>query len=180
MEKTLPKVTKMYKTPNWIGLSLYEMTATQIRNIRERILEAWQMDLTEEQVMQHAKVTHEQYDLIMKKFPEFAEMKREVCDSVGRKARMNIARSVDRGDVGTSKWYLEKTDPKFSSKTRNETTIKVSVEEREERILKKLEQYGAVDFTVVEEDGETKAVDEGEHPGLQALQEDHDKQEENT
>ena len=168
----------MYKTPTWIGKELWEMTPVQIRNVRERILEAWEMDLRDDQVIAHAKITRDQLDVILKKFPEFAAMKKEVSDTLNRKARTNVANSIDRGDITTSKWYLEKTDPQFSPKTRNETIVRVSVEEREEKIREMMEKYATADFTVIEEDEETETVDEGEHPGLPALQEDHERPEE--
>lgn len=177
MKKKLPRVTTKYRTPNWEGMDLWDMSPTQIKNCRERILEAWQLALPELMVLEHAKITQETYDSMLYHFPEFADMRMQAYSVPNMKARLNIMKDIEKGNVATSKWYLEKTDPEFSKKNVNETTVKVSVEEREERLLKSLENYGTVDFTVIEEDGKSEPVDDGEDTRLLALQEDNDKRE---
>lgn len=174
MGKTLPKLTKHYWTVTWKGLSLQEMSERQIKSIRQRILEAWDMAFPDEMVLRHACITKEQYDVILEKFPEFAAMRETLYVTPRMKARKNILDDIDKGNVSTSKWLLERTDPEFSKKGES-TVINVSVREREEAILKEMRKFGTADFTVVEEDGEPSPLDEGEDTGLQALQEDNDK-----
>lgn len=173
MGKRLPKVTKNMTAPTWKGRSLFELKPSEIDMIRQKILKAWEMAMPDTMVLRYANISQEQYDLLLERFPEFAEMREPLYTTPRMNARMNVIRDIEKGNVNTSKWLLERTDPEFSKKG-DGAVINVSVREREEELLKEIRKFGTADFTVVEENGESASVDEGEDTRLEALQEDSD------
>ena len=152
MSKELPVVAKKKRSVTWRGKELYDMDPAEIRAIRSRILEMWEMAMPDLMVITHACITERQYQDLLTHFPEFAAMREKAYTIPNIKARMNIIKDIDKGSVPSSKWYLEKTDPEFSKKSVNQTNIKVSVAEKEKKLLESMEQYGTADFTVIEEE----------------------------
>lgn len=128
------------------------MTPKEIRGIHQKILEMWEMAMPDLMVIAHAGITEEQYLHILQHFPEFAAMREKAYTLPKMKARLNVIRDIEKGNVSTSKWYLEKTDPEFSKKSVTETNVKISVAEKEKQLLAKMENYGTADFTVIEEE----------------------------
>lgn len=59
--------------------------------------------------------------------PEFAERKELLKDQPKIKAKMNIAESIEKGDIDDSKWYLErKAKDEFSTKQEIAGDINIS------------------------------------------------------
>lgn len=162
MKKNLPVATEAMPKVTWLGKELYDMTPTEIRGVQKRILKMWEMAMPDLMVVEYAKITEAQYKHILDHFPEFADMRAKAYTIPNIKARMNIMKDLDKGNVSTSKWYLEKTDPQFSKKSIRETNVTVSVSEREKQLLENMQQYGTADFTVIEEEREPPALGAGQ------------------
>lgn len=96
-------------------------------------------------------------------------------ETVNSMARKNIHRSIKKGSIETSKWFLERTDPEFSKKDNGVPSMQVniiSVADREKELKKFMERFtdaGVID-TVVTEEREVCPVGEGEDTA--PLQED--------
>lgn len=55
-------------------------------------------------------------------FSTVQEAYQEECNRVTDKARGNVKRAIDRGDLQTSKWWLQVKDPEFTPTSKHEHT----------------------------------------------------------
>ena len=72
--------------------------------------------LTDNQACLFADIAPSTLYLYIEKNPEFSERKELLKQNVKIKAKMNIAESIESGNLYDSKWYLEKTDKEFANK----------------------------------------------------------------
>ena len=63
------------------------------------------------------------------KHPEFIEYKKALKEDLRFRARINISKDVDSGNVDTSKYVLDRTDPDFKPKNKFEVEGMLSKEE---------------------------------------------------
>lgn len=147
----------------------------QNKEIIMSLVDSWKFGLTNSQAASDAGIPFSTLQYWMDQYPQLKEL-REMCyETVNSMARKNIHRSIKKGSIETSKWFLERTDPEFSKKDNMAPTMQVniiSVADREKELKKFMERFtdaGVID-TVVTEEREVCPVGEGED--TTALQED--------
>ena len=72
-------------------------------------------------------------------FATVAEAYHEECNRITDKARGNVKRAIDRGDLQTSKWWLQVKDPDFTPSQRIEHSGKV---EQRVTMVEVVKDYG--------------------------------------
>ena len=53
-------------------------------------------------------------------YPTITDAYDEECNRITDKARGNVKRAIDRGDLQTSKWWLQVKDPEFTPRQQHE------------------------------------------------------------
>lgn len=83
---------------------------------------------SDEEACMYAEIgTSTLYDYC-KAHPEFSERKEQLKQRPKMRAKINVVKAMDGGDLDTSKWYLErKAKDEFSAKLNTEITGDVSV-----------------------------------------------------
>ena len=144
------------------------------KEILATLIHAWEIGLTN---IQAAKMIGVPPTSLLEWFNTHPQLKelRDMCyEETNKLARENVHKSIKKGSIETSKWFLERTDPEFSKKD-NVAPVQVniiSVADREKELKKFMERFtdaGVID-TVVTEEREVCPVGEGED--TTALQED--------
>lgn len=115
---------------------------------RNKLREAWKWGLTDKQAASHASMTYSQLQRYLAEDEELDTWRKSYKDRQAIRnqitARKNIASELSKGDVRTSRWYLEKTSEEFQTKSQVQVggTIDVAVEDKEQALKKFMEQFG--------------------------------------
>lgn len=86
-----------------------------------------------------AGISEADYEKLARINPEIRELAENADSVLGVKASINIKEAIEEKDLRTSRWYKEKTDPKFSNKVQVDGAVVVSAEDREKAIEEMLE-----------------------------------------
>lgn len=73
--------------------------------------------LTDAQACLLAEIAPSTLYLYCKENPEYSERKESLKESPKIKAKINIAESIEGGNLYDSRWYLERTDKEFNPKS---------------------------------------------------------------
>lgn len=134
---------------------LLDLSPKEIKKIKERLVEALSAGVSIKSSCTYAQITEEEYEVFVRMNPEIADL-HERCESMlGTQAIINVANDIKKGNVRTSKWFLDRTDERFNPKSKvsmDGTPVLVPVEQKEEEISKLLERFGAPEG--FNEDGE--------------------------
>ena len=144
----------------------------QSKDVIFKLVDLWKMGLSNSQAAAEVGVTSALISYWANNYPEFKELRDMCYAETNALARKNIHKSIKKGSVETSKWFLERTDPEFSKKDQNapvQVNI-ISVADRENELKKFMERFtdaGVID-TVITEERDVCPVGEGEDtPPLQ-------------
>lgn len=112
-------------------------------SVLQKLKESFLMGLTDSLACLHAGIAEATLYDYCKTNKEFAEKKEAWKRNPGYKARKNIMRDIEIGDVNTSKWYLErKCKDEFSLRTEQTGKNGGPIQERIKYIEKKeIEEY---------------------------------------
>lgn len=77
----------------------------------------------------------------LRDFPEFAERLESAKQMTTIKARTNVHDSIAEGDLSTSKWYLERKAPDYSTKADIAVSQDISIEDREEALEELMQAF---------------------------------------
>lgn len=145
MKKHYPRIT-------WSRTPILKMTAEQIAYAKERLRDAWLAELPEQEVYTFTGLSKEDIDFIKERDPAFAELERECYGILNIQSRLNIADNIHSGEVPTSKWYLEKTDPSFQKRgpLLSDDAVVITVEDRQKAIRDMLAGLSLPDDTSME------------------------------
>ena len=92
----------------------------------KKLEEVFSIGGTDKEACLIANISHQTLYNYQKEHPEFVERKEALKDMPKYRARLNIVRDIENGDVDTSKWYAErKSKEEFS--TRNDLNIEGSL-----------------------------------------------------
>jgi hypothetical protein len=81
---------------------------------------AFMKSFTDEQACLYAEISPDALYNYCTKYPEFSEKKRVLKGSLALKAKLNIAGSIEEGEISSSKWWLErKNKAEFSLRVEN-------------------------------------------------------------
>ena len=59
--------------------------------------------------------------------PDFAERKKTLKENVKMRARLNVFGAIERGDLDTCKWYLDRKDDEFKPKQTTDMNMNANV-----------------------------------------------------
>lgn len=82
-----------------------------------KLTAAFANGFTIEQACIYADINRDTYYEWLKKDSNFSDNMAAAQGQLGLQARKVVAESLTRGDIQTAKWWLEKRDPEFSSKS---------------------------------------------------------------
>lgn len=83
--------------------------------------------LTDEQCCNFADIAPQTLYNYCKEHPKFLERKEQLKNSPTVKAKLNIVEQIEKGDLDTSKWYLErKAKSEFSTKQELDVSAEVN------------------------------------------------------
>ncbi len=74
----------------------------------EKLEKAFMMGCTVDEASIYAEIDHSTYYNYIKKHPEYKEKIENLRHRPRLRARMNVVRDIERGNLDTSKWYLER------------------------------------------------------------------------
>lgn len=123
---------------------LIERKPKEIKVIQEKMRKALEAGIAEKPACAYAGITVEQWEEMcrmnseMKKIQEYSE------GVVGTYAVLNVADAIKNGDVRSSRWYLERTDDRYSTKQNVKVggaPVIVPIEQKEEELAKLLDQF---------------------------------------
>lgn len=129
-------------------------------------MHAWEIGLTNVQAAKMIGVPVTSLTEWFNTHPQLKELRDMCYEETNKLARENVHKSIKKGSIETSKWFLERTDPEFSKKDQSaavQVNI-VSVADRESELKKFMERFtdaGVID-TVITEERDVCPVGEGE------------------
>ena len=82
----------------------------------QKIEQALMMDCTINEVCLFANIRKQTYYNWIESFPELKERFDYLKDNLKVKSKYNISEKLNKGDVETSKWYLERRDKQYKAK----------------------------------------------------------------
>ena len=132
-------------------LPLKERSSRAIVRTRNKVIEAYEAGLDDEEACMWGQITMEELDELTKKNEQVRTARENGKNPLNLMARVNVANDIKDGNVRTSKWLLERTDEDYSNRQKvsmDGTPIVVPMAEKEkamEEILKKYTVTG--DFT---------------------------------
>jgi len=88
-----------------------------------KLREAFVIGATDVQACYYAGISVDALYDYQNRVPNYASQKEAMKKSLGLQAKANVAKSIKGGDIGTSKWHLEKTE-KETYADRTELTAK--------------------------------------------------------
>lgn len=140
---------------------------TQNKETLAQMMRFWELGFTDNGVAAEIGVSSSLLSVWMKNYPELKELKELCYVKINNKARENIYNSIKKGSVKTSQWFLERTDPEFSTKNEQyNTQINiVTVQDREKELARFMERFGADERAgelIVDEGSGVSEMDQGE------------------
>lgn len=122
-----------------VGRKPFIMTDKELSKLRECFVKS----LTDEEACLYAGISSRQLYDYCKKNEEFRKEKELLKNAVNIKAKFNIIKKIDEGDVGESKWWLERKSGKefnikIISMMREPVTIDNSLSEEEQAEIDQL------------------------------------------
>ena len=90
-----------------IGAKVTKLTPEVIKKLKE----AFTVGATLEQACYYAEIVPNTYRNWCKKFPELLREFDEMKQRMPLRAKQNIALAVEKGDIGLSKWLVERKEP---------------------------------------------------------------------
>lgn len=141
---------------------------TQNKETLAQMMRFWELGFTDNGVAAEIGVSSSLLSVWMKNYPELKELKDLCYIKINNKARENIYNSIKKGSVKTSQWFLERTDPEFSTKNEQyNTQINiVTVQDREKELARFMERFGADERAgelIVDEGSGVSEMDQGEN-----------------
>ena len=100
-----------------------KMTQGTIKKLEEAFLRG----LSDEEACLYANISKPTLYDYCKKDPRFSDRKELLKQRLKTRAKLNISNAIEGGDVAISKWYLERKDDEFKTKTKLEHDGTVSV-----------------------------------------------------
>lgn len=98
---------------NWTAWRPPKITESVVNKLEE----GFAMGFTDSEACLYADISRQTFYDYLKKNPEFADRKEHLKDQPKMKAKINIVKSIQKGDVTDSKWYAErKSKDEFSLK----------------------------------------------------------------
>lgn len=140
---------------------------TQNKETLAQMMRFWELGFTDNGVAAEIGVSSSLLSVWMKNYPELKELKELCYVKINNKARENIYNSIKKGSIKTSQWFLERTDPEFSTKNEQyNTQINiVTVQDREKELARFMERFGADERAgelIVDEGSGVSEMDQGE------------------
>lgn len=140
---------------------------TQNKETLVQMMRFWELGFTDNGVAAEIGVSSSLLSVWMKNYPELKELKDLCYVKINNKARENIYNSIKKGSIKTSQWFLERTDPEFSTKNEQyNTQINiVTVQDREKELARFMERFGADERAgelIVDEGSGVSEMDQGE------------------
>ncbi|MBS8115188.1 hypothetical protein F6P88_12710, partial [Streptococcus suis] len=99
-----------------------KMTQGTIKKLEEAFLRG----LSDEEACLYANISKPTLYDYCKKNPQFSDRKELLKQRLKTRAKLNISNAIEDGDVAISKWYLERKDDEFKTKTKLEHDGNVS------------------------------------------------------
>ncbi|MCK3922852.1 hypothetical protein HCC23_02740 [Streptococcus suis] len=96
----------------------------------KKLEEAFLRGLSDEEACIYADISKPILYDYCDKNPGFLDRKELLKQRVKTRAKLNISKAIEDGDVAISKWYLERKDDEFKTKTKLEHDGTVSVAPR--------------------------------------------------
>lgn len=116
-----------------------KMTEETVRKLEEAFI----MGLSDREACVYANIgASTLYDYCTDN-PDFSERKEMLKESPKMRAKVNVSKSIEKGDIPTSTWYLErKARDEFSTKQTTEVSggLDLSIEDKREVMKKRLEE----------------------------------------
>ncbi|HEM4070830.1 TPA: hypothetical protein U1W01_001207 [Streptococcus suis] len=100
-----------------------KMTQGTIKKLEEAFLRG----LSDEEACLYVNISKPTLYDYCKKNPQFSDRKELLKQRLKTRAKLNISNAIEGGDVAISKWYLERKDDEFKTKTKLEHDGTVSV-----------------------------------------------------
>jgi len=105
----------------------------------KRVEKAWSYSWPDTKVCDFAGITTGKLNVAYKNNPELKEKRDLLKKTTFFNSHKNIHDSIKSQDISTTKWYLERKDPEFSTKTQVNVEVNHTVKESE--VLKRLSSY---------------------------------------
>ena len=139
---------------------------TQNKETLAQMMRFWELGFTDSGVASEIGVSSSLINVWMKNYPELKELKDLCYVKINNKARENIYNSIKKGSIKTSQWFLERTDPEFSTKNEQyNTQINiVTVQDREKELARFMERFGTDERAgelIVDEGSGVSEMDQG-------------------
>ncbi|WP_024407935.1 hypothetical protein [Streptococcus suis] len=100
-----------------------KMTQGTVKKLEEAFLRG----LSDEEACLYANISKPTLYDYCKKNPQFTDRKELLKQRIKTRAKLNISKAIEDGDIDLSKWYLERKDDEFKTKTKLEHDGMVSV-----------------------------------------------------
>ncbi|MGM0215055.1 hypothetical protein [Enterococcus sp. AZ109] len=78
------------------------------KSLLQKLEQGFLYGFTDEEACLHADISPSTLYNYCKEHPEFLERKEQLKSRPKMRAKLNIVRSLENGDVGVSQWYLER------------------------------------------------------------------------
>lgn len=91
----------------------YVMTDDVVRKLDEAFL----YGLTDRQACQFAEIPYSTFTSWLERNEEYRTKKEMLKENPKIRAKINVVKSILKGDLYDSKWYLERTDKEFNPKS---------------------------------------------------------------
>lgn len=107
--------------------------------IVSKLEEGFAFGLTDRECCLYAGICHQALYDYCNKHPEFTDRKEMLKDQPLLRAKLNITKNINNGDLTDSKWYLERKGKKeFSLRTETDSNIDMKVQITMEEDIKEL------------------------------------------
>lgn len=133
----------------WKGKDLHAFTKSEMIAAKRYLVEGWNSGLPEGMLCTYTGLSMEQIEELKARDKQLAEFERDHEDRLKTIARVNIAKSIEDGNIRDSRWLLEHLDNEFKPQSKldgNMMQIVVPVEEKQEEFAKLLERLAPVEL----------------------------------
>lgn len=91
--------------------------------VLKKLEDAYLCDATHLQAARYAGISEPTLHDYKNKHPEFSKRIEDLRGMTTFKAKLNIKKAIDGGDKNDSKWHLERRDPEYQPKSKQEVTV---------------------------------------------------------
>lgn len=133
------------KPPTWTGKKFIDLSSSEAERCMSLINEAWKSGLHGVAFLAMTGLEEEDASELADRNPRLKAVRDAGFQMIKGRAKLNVVKQIEDGNVKDSKWLLERTDEDFNPKQNINVGgkhIVVPVEEKEKAIEEMMQKYG--------------------------------------